>query len=434
MTDSSIDLCVIGAGAAGLAAGIFAAEQNPDLTVELLDGAKTIGAKILVSGGGRCNVTHDLVAPADFFGTPHLVRNVLATFPVHETVRWFASLGVELKREETGKLFPITNKARTVLDALTARCRALGIVLRPDHRVSHLDYRQPAGAASQDRSAGFLIRHQHGEVSARRVILATGGRSLPRSGSDGSGYELVRRLGHRVTSTVPALVALQLDEGCFHRQLAGLSHEMEVLTVISGHPIDRRTGSLLWTHVGISGPVVMDASRFWCLAREQGEAVDLYGNFVPGKTVEELREWFLTESRQRPHRSLLKSLATWIPEGLAQILCREAGGNPQQATGQVSRTVRERLLGHLTRFRFPVLRDRGWNFAEVTAGGIPLEEINYRTMESKLVPGLHLIGEVLNCDGRIGGFNFQWAWTTGRIAGRAVAKRFADMTSGEARS
>ena len=173
--DPSVDLCVIGAGAAGLAAAIFASEQNPDLSVWLLDGAKTIGAKILVSGGGRCNVTHDVVSPADYFGTPHLVRNVLATFPVHETVRWFASLGVELKREETGKLFPITNKARTVLDALNARCRALGVVLRPDHRVSHLDYRLSIGYASQDRPRDFLIRHQQGELSAKRVILATGG-------------------------------------------------------------------------------------------------------------------------------------------------------------------------------------------------------------------------------------------------------------------
>ena len=431
MTDPPIDLCVIGAGAAGLAAGIFAAEQNPDLTIQLLDGAKTIGAKILVSGGGRCNVTHDAVAPADFFGTRHLVRNVLAAFPVHETISWFASLGVELKREETGKLFPVTDKARTVLDALTARCRALGVTLRPDHRVSRLDYRHPADPPSQNRAARFFIRHRHGEISAKRVILATGGRSLPRSGSDGSGYELASRLGHRVTVTVPALVALILDEGCFHRQLSGLSHDVEVQMVIKGRPIDRRTGSLLWTHMGISGPVVMDASRFWCLARERGEPVDLYGNFVPGKTAEQLREWFLAESAQRPRRSLLKMIATWIPEGLAEALCREAGGEPQQASGQVPRTIRDRLLASVTRFRFPIIRDRGWNFAEVTAGGIPLEEINYRTMESKLVSGLYLIGEVLDCDGRIGGFNFQWAWTTGRIAGRAAAERISAMTIGD---
>ena len=431
MTEASVDLCVIGAGAAGLAAGIFAAEQNPRLTIELLDGAKTIGAKILVSGGGRCNVTHHVVAPDDFFGTRHLVRNVLAAFPVQETVQWFASLGVELKREETGKLFPVTDKARTVLDALIARCRALGVILRPDHRVSEIACRDRSVESTQNPSTQFLIRHQHGEVSARRVILATGGRSLPRTGSDGSGYDLARRLGHRVTPTVPALVALVLDDTCFHHGLSGLSHEVELQTVVRGRLVDRRTGSLLWTHVGISGPVVMDASRFWCLARERGEVAEVYGNFLPERTMEHTRQWLLAQTFQNPRRSLLRMLATLVPERLAEALCRQLGGDPQQVSAQVSRTTRDRLLAGLTRFRFPVLRDRGWNFAEVTAGGIPLEEVNYRTMESKLLPCLYLVGEVLDCDGRIGGFNFQWAWATGRIAGRAVAASLVGMPSGE---
>ncbi len=423
---ASVDLCIVGAGAAGLSAGIFAAEQNPGLAIELLDGAKTIGAKILVSGGGRCNVTHDVLSLDDFFGTRHLVRNVLAAFPVQETVQWFASLGVELKREETGKLFPVTDKARTVLDALISRSRELGVVLRPDHRVSAIVPQEGPKGSTQQAQAPFLIRHQRGDISARRVILATGGRSLPRTGSDGSGYDLARRLGHRVTSTVPALVALMLEDTCFHRGLSGLSHDVEVQTVVDGRSVDRRTGALLWTHVGISGPVVMDASRFWCLARERGETAALYGNFLPGWTLEHAREWFLAQSAEHPRRSLLKLLSARAPERLAEALCRQAGGDVQQASAQVPRTIRDRLLGALTRFRFPVLRDRGWNFAEVTAGGIPLEEINYRTMESKLVPGLYIIGEALDCDGRIGGFNFQWAWTTGRVAGRAVAASLAE--------
>ncbi|HVG02086.1 MAG TPA: aminoacetone oxidase family FAD-binding enzyme, partial [Nitrospira sp.] len=401
MTEASVDLCVIGAGAAGLAAGIFAAEQNPHLTIELLDGAKSIGAKILVAGGGRCNVTHHVVTPDDFFGTRHLVRNVLAAFPVGETVEWFESLGVALKCEETGKLFPVTDKARTVLEALIARCQALGVMLRPGHRVSEIRRYERSADATPQQSALFDIRHQHGKVLTRRVILATGGRSLPRTGSDGSGYELARRLGHQVTATVPALVALILDEGCFHSRLSGLSQEVEVQTVIQSKTVDRRTGSLLWTHVGISGPVVMDASRFWCLARERGETAVLYGNFLPGWTTEQAREWFLAQSAQHPRRSLVKLLAALIPEGLAEALCRHAGGDPRQSSGQLPRTIRDRLLASLTRFQFPVVRDRGWNFAEVTAGGIPLEEINYRTMESKLVPGLYFIGEILDCDGRI---------------------------------
>lgn len=423
MTEASVDLCVIGAGAAGLAAAIFSAEQEPHLTIELLDGAKSIGAKILVSGGGRCNVTHDVVTPDDFFGTRHLVRNILAAFSVQDTIQWFASLGVQLKCEETGKLFPVTDKARTVLDALLARSRALGVVLRPGCRVTDLARLEHMELPDKTDSARFVIRHQEGETFAQRVILATGGRSLPRTGSDGSGYGLARGLGHRVTPTAPALVALVLDDGCFHPGLSGLSQDAELQTLMQGRVVDRRTGSLLWTHFGISGPVVMDASRFWCLARERGDTAEVYGNFLPGRTTDQARDWFLAQAAKNPRRSLLKMFAELLPERCAEAFCRHAGADPQQACAQVPRALRDRLLATLTRFRFPVARDRGWNFAEATAGGVPLEEINFRTMESKVVPGLHLVGEVLDCDGRIGGFNFQWAWATGRLAGRAVAGR-----------
>lgn len=421
MSQVTVDLCVVGAGAAGLAAGIFAAEQALRPTVLLLDGANAIGAKILVSGGGRCNVTHQAVRPDDFFGTRHLVRNVLAAFPVQDTVEWFASLGVELKREETGKLFPVTDKARTVLDALTGRCRELGVVLCPGHRVVDIARIDGPEESNRNGPVRFLIRHRQGEVLARRVILATGGRSLPRSGSDGFGYELARRLGHRVTPTVPALVALVLDDICFHKSLSGLSQEVELQTVVQGRPVDRRTGSLLWTHFGISGPVVMDASRCWSLAREQGLAVEVYGNFLPGRTADQAREWFLARATDHPRRSVVKLLAELVPERFAEAFCHHIGCDPQQASAQVSRGTRGRLLAGLTHFRFPVQRDRGWNFAEVTAGGIPLEEVDFRTMESKFVPGLYVIGELLDCDGRIGGFNFQWAWATGRAAGLAAA-------------
>jgi len=253
------DVAVIGAGTAGLTASIFAAEaaakgDRPQRIV-LLDGAKTIGAKILVSGGGRCNVTHEVVTPTDFFGNRRIIRNVLVAFSVVQTVKWFASLGVELKREETGKLFPVTDKARTILTALLNRCRALGVIIHPDHRVMGLD-RLPGP------QAGFLVHHIHGTLHSRKVILATGGRSIPKSGSDGFGYSLAGRLGHHVTATVPALVPLILEDTMFHKSLSGLSQEVGLTTVVKSRKVDCRTRSFLWTHFGIRGPIVMDASRF----------------------------------------------------------------------------------------------------------------------------------------------------------------------------
>lgn len=420
-TKDVADLAIVGGGAAGLAAAICAGEAvpPPDVgNIVVLDGAHSIGAKILVSGGGRCNVTHDVVTPADYFGNRRIIKNVLASFPVERTVAWFASMGVALKREETGKLFPVTDKARTVLKALMDRCRQLDIGIRPDHRVTAID---------RIGESGFVLRHSHGVLHATKVILATGGRSVPKSGSDGSGFELARRLGHHVTATVPALVPLVIDDRLFHGSLSGLSQEVELTTTVEGKVIDVRAGSLLWTHFGLSGPVVMDASRFWTLATQRGESVHVHGNFLPGLNQEQARAWLLEHMREHPRRSLANTLANRLPQRFVDAVLRHFGCDSQTSMGQVSRNTRDTVLGALTRFEFPIVRDRGWNYAEVTAGGIPLEEIDYRTMESKLVPGLYLIGEMLDCDGRIGGFNFQWAWTTGRLAGRAggsvVARR-----------
>jgi hypothetical protein len=411
----SWDVAIVGAGAAGLAAAIAAGEENNGGSLRgivLLDGARTIGAKILVSGGGRCNVTHETVTPTDYFGNRRVIKNVLASFPVEATVRWFASLGVALKREPTGKLFPVTDRARTVLSAILDKCRNLGIHIRPDHRVA---------AIEPTNEGTFLITHRHGSLLARKVIIATGGRSLPRTGSDGFGYELARRLGHHVTETAPALVPLVLDDSLFHRSLAGLSHTVELTTRVNGHVVDRRTGSLLWTHFGISGPVVMDASRFWCLAQTRNETVTIHGNFFPGLNHEQVRAWFIEQARIHPRRSLANTLAYSLPDRFVDAILNHAGYDGSIAIAQLPRPERDRLMTLLTAFPFPILRHRGWNYAEVTAGGVPLEEIDYRTMESKITPGLYFAGEILDCDGRLGGFNFQWAWTTGRLAGQAAA-------------
>jgi predicted Rossmann fold flavoprotein len=411
--DRAVDLLIIGAGAAGLATAIVSAEQGGDRRIALLDGAKTLGAKILISGGGRCNVTHMAVTAFDFFGNRRIIKNVLAAFSVEQTIGWFASMGVTLKREETGKLFPTTDKARTVLDALLNRCRTLGVEIYPDHRVTAIE-------RFDESEFRFLVGHTHGQLQARRIVLASGGRSLPKSGSDGSGYSLARRLGHSVTPTVPALVPLVLEDGMFHRTLAGLSQEIELKTVVAGKQVDARRGSLLWTHFGISGPVVMDASRFWTLAREQGDKSEVYADFLPSHTPDEASEWFLEETRRHPQRSLSNTLALLVPERFGEALCLHVECNPQKAIGQVPRQERDRMIQALTRFALPIRTDRGWNYAEVTAGGIPLEEVNFRTMESKFVSGFYLVGEILDCDGRIGGFNFQWAWATGYLAGRAA--------------
>lgn len=419
-----IDIAVVGGGAAGLTAAIFAAEalqgrvgqSAPCLAV--LDGAKTIGAKILISGGGRCNVTHTVVRSQDFHGSQPVIRNVLAAFPEQATCRWFASLGVELKREETGKLFPVTDTARTVLDALLRRCRELNVSLWPQHRVMDI---QSSHAESVSVEPRFVIVHSHGTLVARRVILATGGRSLPKTGSDGCGWDMARRLGHAVTETYPALVPLVLESSMFHAELSGLSHAVELTIIVEGKVVDRRAGSLLWTHFGVSGPIVMDSSRFWTMATAVGRSVDMRCNFCPGEDFSQMNQWLLGRGAENPQQSIAKTLSESFPERFATALCRWCGLDPLRSIGQLPQGQRRDLVHGLTGFRLPVLRDRGWNYAEVTAGGVPLSEIDFRSMASRKVPGLYVIGEMLDCDGRIGGFNFQWAWATGYAAGRAAA-------------
>jgi predicted Rossmann fold flavoprotein len=415
MQSDPADLAIIGGGAAGLAAAIFAAEAAaPGFRVVVLDGAKTLGAKILVSGGGRCNVTHHEVLPKDFNGSPNIVRNVLNQFDVAATIRWFASMGVELTREPTGKLFPVANTAKAVLSALLRRCETLDVSFLNNHRVTGI-------IPPSEPDPTFQIQHSEGVLRSQRVIVATGGRSLPRSGSDGSGWEILRQLGHTVTPTYAALVPLVLPPQMFHVELSGVSQDVELSIFVADKRIDHRTGSLLWTHFGISGPVVMDSSRHWTIAKESGAEPVLQCNLMPGQDFMQVEQWLLQSAAKRPRASMLTHLSQQFTERMAGVLLRHVGIDPATIASQLTRDARRALVHTLTALVLPVTQHRGWNYAEVTAGGVPLSEIDFRTMQSRKVPGLYLAGEVLDCDGRIGGFNFQWAWATGFLAGRAAA-------------
>jgi len=410
------DIAVVGAGAAGLMAaaqaGRAARARGASLKIVVVDGATTIGAKVLVAGGGRCNVTHDVVDETAFAGsTPPAIRKVLRRFPVEETVRFFAEQGVQLKREDTGKLFPTTDRARTVLDALLSATKDAGVAIVHPWRVEDVS-----------RSAsGFLLRGPAGEIAAARVILATGGRSLPKSGSDGHGFELARRLGHTTTSRIlPGLVPLVLAERCFVLRLAGVTLE----TTISLHSATGKTlkvfqGSTLCTHFGISGPPVLDISRYWLNACLDDPGAHLCVDWLPELGERRLQEE-LGKRGGTPPGAVLRPR---LPERLADALVAEAGIDKNASFDRLGREARRRLAKTVCAYRLPVAGDRGFTHAEVTAGGVPLSETRLETLESRVCPGLHLVGEILDVDGRIGGFNFQWAWASGFVAGIGVGAR-----------
>ena len=364
-----------------MTAAIFAKRAAPDARIVVLDGAPKIGAKILISGGGRCNVTHDVVTPDDFNGNRNAIAKVLRTFTVEETVAWFESMGVKLKREETGKLFPITDRARTVVEALLRESPEI----LSNHRVESVE-------------RGFVI---NGAITAKRVILATGGRSVPKTGSDGHGYAIAQSLGHTVTPVFPALVPLIVEDGHWITTLSGTSCDVE-LSVVAGKVIARERGSMLFTHFGISGPVTLDVSRHWIAS----PGSQLVANFLPGETFESVDRAILSEGRRVLRR---------LPDRLANVLW------PSDQR-KLTKEERRRIVRALVEHPIPIVRDRGFDYAEVTAGGVPLNEINLATMESRRCEGLFLCGEILDVDGKIGGYNFQWAWASGRQAGQSATR------------
>jgi predicted Rossmann fold flavoprotein len=404
-------LAVVGAGAAGLMAAITAARAGG--RVVLLDGARTLGAKILISGGGRCNVTHHAVDETAFAGSsPAAIRKVLRRFDVKATVAFFAELGVGLKREETGKLFPVTDRARTVLDALLDAAHVAGVEIFHPWRVAEV-VRGPSG---------FTIVASDGRrLEAERVVLATGGKSIPKSGSDGAGYRMAVKLGHTITDLVlPALVPLRLAEGHFLRSLSGLAAPATVeVRGASGRRLVALTGDTLCTHFGLSGPAILDVSRHLLVARASDPAARLAINWLPGTSTESLDKRLRTLGPGTP--LLLLRGQEQLPERLARALCAAAGVDPATPGHRLTREDRLALARATTQLAVPVVGDTGFDSAEVTAGGVPLRELDLATLESRACPGLYVCGEICDVDGRIGGFNFQWAWASGYVAGRGAA-------------
>jgi len=413
---SMVDIAIVGAGAAGLATAIFARRADPTRSVLLLDGARKPGAKIMISGGGRCNVTNTVVTERDFWGGRRsIVKHVLRQFTADEAVAFFRQLNVPLREEAGGKLFPVSGRARDVLDALGRGAEAAGVQLVSGRRV--LGVEQSNGA--------FRLATSDGAIDSTRVVLATGGQSVPKTGSDGAGFEFARRLGHTIVPTTPALVPLVLDEtvtNAIHRELSGVSHDAELVVWVDGRISTRLTGSLLWTHFGISGPVALDASRHWLRADLEGRVVRLTVSFCPGRTFDDLEAWWTDTTTARPKASVLTALSGRIPAAVAAAMVRCFQIEATRPLAHLTRGERRALSNALVTWPLAVKACRGYNYAEATAGGVALDEIDPATMASRVCSGLSLVGEILDVDGRIGGFNFQWAWSTAHVAGRALGR------------
>jgi len=400
-------MVVVGAGAAGLAAALFAARAGA--RVALLESKARPGAKILISGGGRCNVLPSQATVDDFRtdGSRASLRNILGSWPLDEVRGFFErDLRVVLKREPTGKLFPVSDRARDVLDALLRACSEAGVELVTGFRVT-------AVVAEQ---GSFVLEAADGrQLAASRLVMATGGLSVPNTGSDGWGIEMLRALGHEVVAPRPALVPLLAPSGPW-RELAGVSALARIDAVADQRVVDRFDGSFLFTHRGFSGPVVLDAS---------GAVTD------PRASVHLCVRWlgpttgWDDELRADGAGTIGGALRRHLPRRLADLVCTLAGMDVGRRTAEIGRDERGSLVAALERWQLPVEGHEGYKKAEVTAGGVALSQVATKTLESRRVPGLYLCGELLDVVGRIGGYNFLWAWVSGRRAGAAAARSLA---------
>lgn len=418
MNNEAEQIVIVGAGAAGLMCGIMTARSCIELgilaRITIVDGAKKVGAKILVAGGGRCNVTHHRVLPADYAGSSrNAIKKVLNAFDERETIEFFEQLGVRLKQEDTGKMFPVSDSAQTVLSALLNECDRLGVQIVHPWRVGSVE-RHPHG---------FVLRqgdNRSEPIRCAKLVLATGGMALPRTGSDGSGYRFAQILGHSLTGRVfPSLVPLVVPSSeSWLQDLSGISTKVTIeVRSGTGKRMASFTNELLCTHFGLSGPAVLDISRWYLDAKHADPDAVLVINWLGDGRFDLL-------DKQLQHlgkRTVVGWMREALPERLARALCVRSGVDPATMGHALTRDQRRSLLRSLIECPVQIERDRGFTFAEVTAGGVPLGEVSTATMASRVCEGLWIIGEILDVDGRIGGFNFQWAWASGTVAGRSIA-------------
>ena len=426
---TSLPIVVVGGGAAGLMAAISAGE-NGSRPVLLLERDRNGGRKILISGGGRCNVLPSQLDPRDYAtaSSPNTLKKILLSWPLREQRRFFEEgLGIPLKlEEESGKLFPESDRARDVRDGLVGRARHAGVRFRLEVMVEEL--LPPA-----DSDASWQIVLADGErVEAHAVILATGGLSVPATGSDGTGLRILARLGHTIHALYPALTPL-LATPAVHAELAGVSLEVTLIAgreeghgggkagkggggeVVGGRSEDR--GGFLFTHRGYSGPTVLNLSHHAILGPIRGTARPILVRWT--HETPEIWDTRLRESGGVRVDTLLRER---LPARLVERLLREAVVGPDTALTRLRKEDRVRLAGVLGAYPLPITGDEGYRKAEVTGGGVALGEVNPLTLESRLHPRLYLSGELLDAFGPIGGYNFAWAWATGRAAGIAAAR------------
>ncbi len=406
----NIDVCVIGGGAAGMLAALTAARSGS--SVLLLEKNGRLGKKLLITGKGRCNVTNDCDAEQVLQNTPRngkFLFSALAAFPPSRTISFFEDAGCPLKTERGSRVFPQSDRSQTVLDALERQLRETGVTVRSG-RVTNI---------LADDTGVIGVETAEGRFLCSKVILATGGASYPATGSTGEGYRIAQALGHTIVQPQGSLVPLETaGDDCQNMQGLALRNVAVKLLNPKGKAVYKDFGEMLFTHFGVSGPTILSASAHIGKGDGWKIAIDLKPALDEGK----LDERILRDLDQYQNRSMENALIDLLPRSMIPVILRRIGVDGTTQANSFTKQNRRALVEQLKNFVIEITGKRPVAEAIITSGGVKVSEIDPKTMESKIVPGLYFAGEVIDCDAYTGGFNLQIAWSTGYVAGRAAGQ------------
>lgn len=415
MSAKSLEIVTIGGGAAGFFGAITCAETHPHTQITLLEAGRQLLSKVRISGGGRCNVTHACFDPPQLIQNyprgNKALRGAFSRFQPRDTVAWFSEHEVQLKTESDGRMFPVTDDSGTIVECLIEAAKASGVKIRSG--ISVISVKQ---IWLENEGNKFEMNLKGGEVIiCDRILLATGSNPI--------GYQIAKSLGHHIETPVPSLFTFNIPDSQLH-DLAGVSVDNVNLRLqIAGKTQFEQTGSLLITHWGLSGPAILKLSAWGArILQENRYQANLLINWLPQYNQESLRQLLLKVKSQLPQRQIASNCPLPIPRRLWQYLVARVGIEAEDRWAGLSNKILNNLIQELIQGQYQINGKGVFKEEFVTCGGVSLKEVDFKTMESKICPGLYLAGEILDIDGVTGGFNFQSAWTTGWLAGQAMGQ------------
>ncbi len=411
MTDNIKEVIIAGGGASGLMASISAARNGSH--VILIEKNDRVGKKLLITGNGRCNLSNECISSSDYHSmTAGFAMGIIKRFDKNAVLEFFNGLGLEFSIEENGRIFPRSMQASSLLDLFRMEIERLNIEVVTGSEIMTI---------IRDRKGNFELTDKTGiPYKCRKAVISCGGRAAPQTGSDGYGYRLAGMMGHSIITPMPALVQLKLS-GEAHKAMEKMLWNAEVSLFLNNRKLRTVSGDIIFTYYGISGLAVLDLSRDAVKGISDDQLTEIEINFLPDIPIDKKTAFIRRRRDDHPERAMDNFLTGVINKRIGQTIIKAAGIRLGSKASELSENEISRLARFLNGWRFTVTGNTGWENAQVTAGGIDCREVNEKTLESKLVKGLYFCGEILDVDGNSGGYNLQWAWSSGFIAGKAAS-------------